>query len=316
MSKYLDSDGLLYLWQKLKALFAGKVDIETGKGLSSNDYTTAEKQKLAGIAAGADVSTQYFDFQGATAYEAGTTGLVPEPQSADMNKFLKGNGAWDRPREVEVNPRTTQGSLVDKTYLTVASSLGTPTTLGVPYDTDKRAVLNCNTGLLTAVAFSGDGSALTGISASALPAASQSSQGAMSAADKAKLDGFSSASDYALKTDITSMYKHRGTVAAAADLPIENVTAGDVYNVTANGMNYVALFNYKGEVADAAALAAVTEVDEGDVYKLAGTDDYRIYVDSTAGWASFTLSAGWDALGEVFSMDAITNTEIDTILAS
>ena len=32
---------------------SGKVDKETGKGLSSNDYTTAEKNKLAGIAEGA-----------------------------------------------------------------------------------------------------------------------------------------------------------------------------------------------------------------------------------------------------------------------
>ena len=37
----------------LSAALAGKVDAEAGKGLSSNDYTTAEKEKLAGIAAGA-----------------------------------------------------------------------------------------------------------------------------------------------------------------------------------------------------------------------------------------------------------------------
>lgn len=34
-----------------------KVDKETGKGLSTNDYTTTEKTKLAGIEAGADVNT-------------------------------------------------------------------------------------------------------------------------------------------------------------------------------------------------------------------------------------------------------------------
>lgn len=33
-----------------------KVDVVAGKGLSTNDYTTAEKEKLAGIASGADVS--------------------------------------------------------------------------------------------------------------------------------------------------------------------------------------------------------------------------------------------------------------------
>lgn len=36
---------------------SGKVDKVTGKGLSANDYTTAEKEKLAGIAAGAQVNT-------------------------------------------------------------------------------------------------------------------------------------------------------------------------------------------------------------------------------------------------------------------
>lgn len=51
---YLDNDGLLYLWTKLKALFANKVDKVDGKGLSANDYTTAEKTKLSGIENGAN----------------------------------------------------------------------------------------------------------------------------------------------------------------------------------------------------------------------------------------------------------------------
>lgn len=37
---------------------SGKVDKVTGKGLSTNDYTTAEKNKLAGIATGAEVNVQ------------------------------------------------------------------------------------------------------------------------------------------------------------------------------------------------------------------------------------------------------------------
>lgn len=42
----LDQNGLLYFWQKIKNIFVAK---ETGKGLSTNDYTTAEKTKLAGL---------------------------------------------------------------------------------------------------------------------------------------------------------------------------------------------------------------------------------------------------------------------------
>lgn len=52
-NKYLDDNGLLYFWQKIKAKFVAQ---ESGKGLSTNDYTTTEKNKLAGIASGAQVN--------------------------------------------------------------------------------------------------------------------------------------------------------------------------------------------------------------------------------------------------------------------
>lgn len=46
MAKYLDQNGLLYFWQKIVSKFVAK---ESGKGLSTNDYTTEEKNKLAGL---------------------------------------------------------------------------------------------------------------------------------------------------------------------------------------------------------------------------------------------------------------------------
>lgn len=133
MSKYLDNDGLLYLWQKIKDIFAtktalsDKVDKVSGKGLSTNDYTTAEKNKLA---------------------------------------------------------------------------------------------------------------------------------------------AFGSADTYALKSDITSMYKYKGSVATIALLPSTGQTVGDVYNVESNGMNYA----WDGE--------------------------------------------DWDALGEIFTITSISNSDIDTIVAT
>lgn len=42
----------------IEELQAQKVDKTSGKGLSTNDYTTDEKTKLAGIAAGAEVNVQ------------------------------------------------------------------------------------------------------------------------------------------------------------------------------------------------------------------------------------------------------------------
>ena len=45
------------VWDSVTAL-ANKVDVVAGKGLSTNDYTTTEKNKLAGIASGAEVNVQ------------------------------------------------------------------------------------------------------------------------------------------------------------------------------------------------------------------------------------------------------------------
>lgn len=55
MAKFLDQNGLLYLWQKIVNKFVAK---ETGKGLSTNDFTTDLKNKLDGIAAGAQVNVK------------------------------------------------------------------------------------------------------------------------------------------------------------------------------------------------------------------------------------------------------------------
>ena len=42
----VDKNGLLYFWTKLKGLFVQK---DGNKVLSDNNYTTAEKEKLAGL---------------------------------------------------------------------------------------------------------------------------------------------------------------------------------------------------------------------------------------------------------------------------
>lgn len=54
--EYLDKSGLTLLISKIKSALGGKVDVEIGKGLSTNDYTSAEKQKLSGIASGAQAN--------------------------------------------------------------------------------------------------------------------------------------------------------------------------------------------------------------------------------------------------------------------
>lgn len=58
MTKLVNGDALLYALKGIKGkvdtAMTGKVDKVTGKGLSTNDYTTEEKNKLAGVDEGAN----------------------------------------------------------------------------------------------------------------------------------------------------------------------------------------------------------------------------------------------------------------------
>ena len=46
MAKFLNDDGLLYVWQKIKVLLEKKVDKVEGKGLSTNDLTNELLEKI------------------------------------------------------------------------------------------------------------------------------------------------------------------------------------------------------------------------------------------------------------------------------
>ena len=202
MSKYLDSDGLLYLWSKIKTLFTGKVDKVEGKGLSTNDYTTAEKNKLAGL-----------------------------------NNYTLPTASADTLGGVKVGAGLAMNS-------GVLSATGGGTADAVDWDN----VQNKPDGLVTDTNYVHTDSNYT-------------------AAEKSKLSAFGAANTYALKSDITSMYKYKGSKASLSALPTTGNTVGDVYNVEDTGMNYA----WTGEA--------------------------------------------WDALGQAFEIQSITNAEIDTITA-
>ena len=59
-TKYASYDTMLYFWQKLKLLFAGKVDKVEGKGLSDNNFTNEDVAKLQNISANAEVNQNAF----------------------------------------------------------------------------------------------------------------------------------------------------------------------------------------------------------------------------------------------------------------
>lgn len=55
-NKIVRFDALKYAVDKIKALLFEKVDVEEGKGLSTNDYTNEDKAKLDAVAEGAQVN--------------------------------------------------------------------------------------------------------------------------------------------------------------------------------------------------------------------------------------------------------------------
>lgn len=68
--------------------------------------------------------------------------------------------------------------------------------------------------------------------------ATASVAGLMSASDYSKLAAFSAASEYALKSDISGVYKYKGSKADYAALPVTGNTVGDVWNTEDTGNNY------------------------------------------------------------------------------
>lgn len=81
---FLDDSGVARLWEHIIYKLGNKVDKEIGKGLSTNDYTTTEKNKLAGIAKNANnytlpVASSTLGGVKTTSTVTSTTGLTATP---------------------------------------------------------------------------------------------------------------------------------------------------------------------------------------------------------------------------------------------
>lgn len=79
--RFLDKTGLAYVWTKIQLALTGKVDKETGKGLSEANFTQVEKTKLGNIADGAEanVNADWNATTGDAAILNKPTNLVQDP---------------------------------------------------------------------------------------------------------------------------------------------------------------------------------------------------------------------------------------------
>lgn len=317
---FLDLDGLSHLVQWFKGQLGGKVDKVSGKQLSSNDYTTAEKNKLAGLsnyshpttsgnkhipAGGAagkilgwasdgtaqwvdDKDTTYGVFKGATTSADGGNGLVPVPKTANAGQYLKGDGTWGTPTNTTYGDATQSAhglmTAADKTKLDGIAA-GANKYVHPSY-TAKSAGLYKVT-----VDASGHVSAATAVAKADITglgipaqdttygAVTQSANGLMSAADKKKLDGFSSASTYATMTYVGQQISAAGHISKSI---VET-------------------------------LPAVKDAKDNVIYmiKKATPDGSNLYDEY------MLISGALEKIGDTKTViETITNTQIDTILAS
>ncbi len=155
---------------------AGKVDKVAGKGLSANDYTTAEKTKLAGIAAGANNYTHPATHPPAIIAQDASSRFVSDVEKA----------AWNAKAETAAATIEADGlmSVADKTKLdgiaAGANNYSHPATHPpsiIVQDSGNRFVTDTEKSAWNAKA--------------STTAATASVNGLMSAADKSKLDGIS-----------------------------------------------------------------------------------------------------------------------------
>lgn len=274
---FLDLDGLSHLVQWFKGQLGGKVDKVEGKQLSSNDYTTAEKNKLAGLS----------NYSHPT-----TSGNKHIPAGGASGKILgwasDGTAQWVDDKNTTYNDVTQSAhglmTAADKTKLDGIAA-GANKYIHPSYTAAAAGLYKVT------VDASGHVSATTAVAKSDITAlgipstnttysaATQSANGLMSAADKKKLDGFGAASSYATMTYVGQQISAAGHISKSI---VET-------------------------------LPAVKDAKDNVIYmiKKATPDGSNLYDEY------MLISGALEKIGDTKTViEAITNTQIDTILAS
>lgn len=277
MGQFLTKNGLSHVWLTLKSKLNAKVDKVDGKQLSTNDYTTVEKNKLAGLsnyshptsagnkhipaggAAGkilgwaSDGTAQWVDDKNTTYGDATQSahGLMTAADKTKLDGIAAGANKY-------VHPSYTAAAAGLYKVTVDASGHVSATTAVAKSDITALGIPSTNT---------------------TYGAASQSANGLMSAADKKKLDGFGAASSYATMTYVGQQISAAGHISKSI----------------------------------VQTLPAVKDAKDNVIYmiKKATPDGSNLYDEY------MLISGALEKIGDTKTViDEITNEEIDAILAS
>lgn len=313
MANFLDKDGVLYLWGKIKGKFVAK---ESGKGLSTNDYTTTEKNKLAGIASNANnyslptasstvlggvkvgtnlsissgvlsaKDTTYGVMKGATASADGASGLVPAPTKTDGTQYLTNKGTW--------------ATIIFPTYPIASSSLD-----GLMSRTDKDKLNGIANGANKTIVDD------TLSDTSTNPVQNKIVKGeidrAKNIADQSMTLAGNLANALMYEMAINdSGFIFKGTGGTSYSL-YEDLTSFVDLSPYAKKADIVGTYKYKGSVDTASALPTSGQTT-GDVYNIVASSSY-----GPAGCNVAWNGSNWDSLGGIFTITSISNSELDAI---
>ena len=256
---FLDENGLRYLWLKITALLAEYVQAEDGKGLSSNDFTDTLLSKLNGIAAGADKTSilNVLTSDSTTAALSAAQGKELKRLIDSINTGMEDLGAGDMLKSVydtnangivdnaeKVNGLTVQTAVpanakfTDTVYTHPSHAPKASGLYKITVDAEGHvsAVTAATKDDITALGIPAQDTKVT-VDTSLSTSSTNPVQNKIIAAELNSIQEDLS-NNYALKTEITGVYKYKGSVAAVSNLPATGNTTGDVYNVEARGINY------------------------------------------------------------------------------
>ena len=302
--KYLDSNGLLYFWQKIKTQLGNKVDKVDGKGLSTNDYTTDEKTKLAGIAEGANK----------TVVDSTLSDNSSNPvQNSTVKAALDAKAAKDHTHADATTSTSGFMSGADKKKLDAIDEGATKITVDSALsDTSTNPVQN----KVVKSAIDAKATKATTLSGYGITDAYTETEVDTALAKKANtattLSGYGIGDAYT-KTEVDTAVDAKA--AKATSLSGYGIT--DAYTKTEIDNKLTSAMRYKGEKETYADLPTTGNVT-GDVWNIATADaTHGIKAGDNVAWNGTT----WDVLSGLMDLSnylkvdsVVTNDDIDTIV--